>query len=280
MPTSEVRRTLALCADDYGLNAAVNAGVLRLCRAGRLTEVSCLANGPAWAAGAAALVRLRDQAAGRLRVGLHFNLSEGEPLSPALKQLWPRLPALSTLIIQAHLGRLPLTALGEELNAQLQAFEHTTHRIPAHLDGHQHVHHLPGVRELVMQLLVRRPGLLVRDTGRVRGAGHAVKRVLIEGTGGTALRTALRAAKRQANTELRGVYDFQQRDYRKLMQRWLADLPPEGTLIFCHPGEAATASTVASDAIAEARVRELAYLDSPAFAEDLAAAGVRLGPAA
>lgn len=274
---TEVRKTLALCADDYGLSPAVNAGVLRLAKAARLTEVSCLVNGAAWAEGAAALVKLRDKSGGRLRVGLHFNLTEGVPLSPALQQLWPRLPTLPTLITQAHLGRLPRAALGEELNAQLQAFESTTRRIPSHLDGHQHVHHLPGVRELVLALLPQRPGLRVRDTGRVRGAGHAIKRLLIEGTGGTALRAALRAAKRQANTELRGVYDFEQRDYRGLMQRWLADLPPEGTLIFCHPGEAAPAP---DDAIAEARVRELAYLDSTEFAQDLAAAGVRLGAAA
>jgi predicted glycoside hydrolase/deacetylase ChbG (UPF0249 family) len=278
MPGAEVRKTLALCADDYGLSAAVNAGVLRLAQAGRLTEVSCLVNGAAWTAGAPALVKLRDKSGGRLRVGLHFNLTEGAPLSPALQRLWPRLPALSTLITQAHLGRLPLAALGEELNAQLQAFEHATRRIPVHLDGHQHVHHLPGVRDLVLALLPQRPGLLVRDTGRVRGAGHAVKRLLIEGTGGTALRAALRAVKRQANSELRGVYDFQRADYRGLMQRWLAGLPPEGTLIFCHPGEAATAP--ADDAIAGARVRELAYLDSAEFAQDLAAAGVRLGAAA
>ena len=275
MPGPETRKTLALCADDYGQSAAVNAGVLRLCEARRLTAVSCLANGPAWRTGAAALVRLGDPSAGAPGLGLHFNLTEGEPLSPALRRVWPRLPSLPSLIALAHLGRLPLDAVGEELNAQLQAFEQATGRAPSHLDGHQHVHHLPGVRGQVLALLPHRPGLRVRDTGRVRGAGHALKRLLIEGTGGRALSAALRACTRQANTELRGVYDFRRADYRGLMQRWLADLPAEGALIFCHPGEAAP-----GDAIAAARVRELVYLGSPAFAEDLAAAGASLAEAA
>ena len=72
-----------------------------------------------------------------------------------------------------------------------------------------------------------------------------------------------------------GVYDFAEPDYRALMQRWLAALPAEGGLLFCHPGDHADGDP--PDAIGVARAREIAYLGSTAFAEDLAAADVRLG---
>ena len=265
-------RVLALCADDFGAGAAIDEAIVALLRQGRLSEVSCIANGPSWAAGAAALAAVPAVRAGRVRLGLHWNLTEGRPLSPALAAAWPQLPALPRLIVLAHARRLPLAALQAELEAQWYEFERHAGRPPAHLDGHQHVHHLPGLRRLVQARALAWPALRVRDTGRVRGPGFAVKRALIAATGGFALHRWLQAEGRGANRELLGVYDFRNPDYRGLMRGWLARLPPSGGLIFCHPALA----ELPGDAIAAARRREWAYLSGPDFAADLRAAGVRL----
>lgn len=265
-------RLLALCVDDFGASAAIDAGILQLAARARLSAVSCLAGAPSWHNDAAALSALAARPGGP-RVGLHFNLTEGRPLSPALTRVWPRLPTLPRLIVQAQLRALPLAALRDELAAQWQAFEDAFGAPPAHVDGHQHVHHLPQLRTLVLQRVQAHTGVTVRDTGRVLGPGFALKRRLIEWTGGRALRRRLQPG-RAANTALLGVYDFDARDYRRLMQQWLAALP-DGAMIFCHPGRA-WARGDAPDPIAAARVRELAYLDSSAFTYDLAGAGVRL----
>lgn len=269
-------RELALCADDFGHSAAVDRAILRLAARGRLSEVSCMVNMPAWAADAGALAALSAVADGRLRLGLHFNLTEGAPLSPALARLWPRPPTLSRLIARAHLRRLPLAALEAELQAQFAAFERFSGHAPSHIDGHQHVHALPGLRDLILRAVAVRPGLRVRHTGHVGGPAFGLKRLLIAGTGGAALGRRLEALERQANDKLLGVYDFAARDYRGLMQRWLAALPARGGLVLCHPGEPGGAP---DDPIAAARIRELAYLDSDDFAADLAAADVRLARA-
>lgn len=269
-------RELALCADDYGCTPAVNRAVLQLAGCARLSEVSCLVNGPAWAAGAAELAALQRQRGAALGVGLHLNLSEGVPLSAELAALWPRLPALPRLIALAHLRLLPLAALRAEIQAQLAAFEHSTGQLPSHLDGHQHVHHLPGVRQLVLEALATRAGVKVRDTGCVRGTGHAWKRHLIEATGGRASSRDLQARGLQANTQLLGVHGFSGSGYRQRMQRWLAVLPARGGLVFCHPGLAPSAQEAAHDPIAQARADEWSYLGSPAFADDLCQAGVWL----
>jgi predicted glycoside hydrolase/deacetylase ChbG (UPF0249 family) len=272
-------KALALCADDYGWSPAIDRGIVKLAQAWRLTEVSCLVNGPRWPQAARELAALAVVRQGRVRTGLHFNLTEGRPLSPELSALWPQFPALETLIVDAHLRRLPEAALRAELQAQMQAFEQGRGKAPSHVDGHQHVHHLPQVREALLALLAPRADIRVRHTGRVRGPGFTVKRLLIEGTGGRTLGRQLIALRRQANTQLYGVYDFVQPDYRRLMQSWLADVPEDGSLIFCHPGEVVTAKEAAdcpTDPIAAARVRELAYLASDDFKADLDAAGVRL----
>jgi predicted glycoside hydrolase/deacetylase ChbG (UPF0249 family) len=262
-------KALLLCADDYGLSEPVNRGIEQLAAAGRLTDVSCISNGPAWRSAAQRID------ARRTRLGLHLNLTEGQPLSPTLAALWPQLPPLPQLLVMAHTKRLPEEALWTEMVAQLAAFEHAAGRAPAHIDGHQHVHHLPQLRGLLLELMRSRKGLRARHTGHVQGPGFAVKRLLIEGTGGRALGRELESRRVAQNSTLFGVYDFAVRDYRGLVQRWLAALPAQGALLFCHPGEAAP-----DDAIAPARARELAYFASDDFTADLAVAGVSLAASA
>ena len=265
-----MRRRLDLCADDFGLTPALSASLAELAGRGRLSSLSCLVAAPHWKAAAPRLAAL----AGRVSIGLHFDLTEGEPLSSELRAVWRRPPALTALIARSHLRRLPLAAVAAEWRAQLDAFVQATGRAPDHVDGHQHVHHLPGVREIVLAGVgALRPTPLVRCTGRVGGPGFALKRALIEHTGGRALARELARRRVPHNTALLGCYDFEATDYRALMRAWLAAAPAAGGLLFCHPGPAE-----ANDPIAAARAREHAYLAGDAFPSDLAEAGVELCP--
>jgi predicted glycoside hydrolase/deacetylase ChbG (UPF0249 family) len=264
-------KILLLCADDFGLTPAIDRGILALAAQRRLSAVSCIVNAPGWAADAAALL------ATGVRCGLHLNLTEGRALSPALAAHWPVLPGLPRLLALAHVGRLPQQAMADELDLQLAAFERAAGQPPDHLDGHQHVHHLPGVRQAVLALLAQRPGLQVRHTGKVLAPGWRLKGRLIAGTGGRALGRQLLALGRAQNQHLLGVHDFADRPFRTLMQAWLASLPPTGGLVFCHPAAPALpGEPQAADPIAHSRRREFAYLASSDFANDLAAAGVSL----
>ncbi|MEO6032044.1 MAG: ChbG/HpnK family deacetylase [Burkholderiaceae bacterium] len=264
-------RVLALCADDFGLTPGISAGIAQLARAQRLTAISCITNSPHWEKAAARLEGLPAT----VEVGLHFNLTEGAPLSHHLRKRWPRSSSLVGLILRAHLGLLPRRALSSEAHAQLAAFIGARGGPPQFIDGHQHVHHLPGVRALILDMAEHlQPLPALRSTARVLGPGFAFKRLVIERSGGRALGRALALRALAHNPVLLGVYDFADTDYRGLVQRWLAGIPPEGALLFCHPGEA---SGTGRDPIDAARERELAYLESSAFTHDLAAAGVTLG---
>ena len=89
---------------------------------------------------------------------------------------------------------------------------------------------------------------------------------------------SLRAHVLPHNPALLGVYDFAVADYRRLMQRWLAEVPDEGALLFCHPGDPRPAEPKSdADPIATARLREADYLGGDLFVQDLAAANVVLG---
>ncbi len=275
-PDLKPARLLLLCADDFGLTRGIDEAIAKLVRAGRLSAFSCLTNGPAWRHDGPKVAKLRGQS----QAGLHFNLTEGRPLSPALARHWPQMPSLPRLLLAAHARRLPSAALADELAAQWRVFEQISGHAPDFIDGHQHVHHLPGVRDLVLGW-ARARGLPVRSTAHVAGPGSAIKRWLIEHTGGRTLARSLVQRGLPHNRLLLGAYDFVATDYRALMQAWLALVPVDGALLFCHPGQATRAgakgvAVEAHDGIAAARTRELAYLAGPDFRLDLAAAGVEL----
>jgi predicted glycoside hydrolase/deacetylase ChbG (UPF0249 family) len=265
-------RTLALCADDFGLSPGISAGIARLAAAHRLTAVSCITNSPHWVTQAPRLHNLPET----VDIGLHLNFTEGPPLSQRLARRWPSLPSVMTLIARSHLGLLPRADVRNEVHAQLRAFIGAYGDPPDFIDGHQHIHHLPGLRDIILDMADHvQPLPALRNTGRLLGPGFGFKRWVIRHTGGRALARALKQRVLPHNPVLLGAYDFQALDYGALMRRWLAMLPPEGGLVFCHPGT--HESDDPPDAIASARQRELAYLSSSDFTDDLAEAGVVLG---
>ena len=265
-------RVLTLCADDFGLAPGISAGIARLAHAQRLTAVSCITNSPHWPIQARRLDGLPDS----VEVGLHLNFTEGPPLSQRLARRWPTLPPLSTLIARAHLGLLPLAELRGEVHAQLRAFIHAHGKPPSFIDGHQHVHHLPRLRDTILDMAEHvQPLPAMRSTERVLGPGFGFKRWMIEHTGGRSLGRALRQRVMAHNPALLGAYDFKNPDYGALMRRWLELLPPEGGLLFCHPG--AHDADDPPDVIAPARAVELSYLASKDFIDDLRDANVVLG---
>ncbi len=255
-------RRVALCADDFGQGAAADAGILLLVEAGRLTAVSCLAGGRRWQADAPALLARADAA----DLGLHVDLTDGAAGAPPSR--------LARLVAASYAGRLDPAEIERLVGAQLDAFERVAGRRPAFVDGHRHVHQLPVVREALLRTLRARYGSavpLVRCTvpRRWRGA----KALLIATLGGFALRRQLRREGVPHNRDFAGVYGFEAgADYPRLMRRWLASVE-DGGLLMCHPG---LPGGEPDDPIADARADELRYLESRAFAEDCARAGVAL----
>ncbi len=271
-PAHGTQRVLALCADDFAIAPGVSVAIARLAKAGRLTAISCITNSRFWDENVALLKNLPPT----VDIGLHLNFTEGRPLSARLARRWPVLPSLPRLLLQSQLRLLPLSQVRNEVHAQLAAFNHALGRPPAFIDGHQHVHHLPGVRRIVLDVVEHvQPIPAVRNTGRLLGPGSGFKRAVIEHSGGRALARELGQRAIARNPALLGAYDFARTDYPALMRGWLAALPAEGGMVFCHPGERQAGDP--DDAIGAARERELAYLNSAAFDADLVAANVVLG---
>lgn len=144
---------VVLCADDFGLTEGVSQGILDLIRMGRLSATSAMVNHPWWPVLAPDLRAYEDRAG----IGLHLTLTAGRPIGP-MPSLAPRgtLPPLSGALPRLLAGNVPTDELRGEIERQLDAFEAAFGRPPDFVDGHQHVHVLPGVRGELLAALRRR----------------------------------------------------------------------------------------------------------------------------
>lgn len=265
---------LILCADDYGLSPGVGAGIRALLDAGRLNATSCMTNSPDWPAEAALLRPFAERAS----IGLHFTLTGWlAPLSPSLPRLAPaaapadghrRFGGVGRLLLLSHLGRVPEAEVTEELTRQLDAFESAFGRQPSHVDGHQHVHLLPGIRGPLLRLLARRfpdpdrrPWLrdCAEPAARILRLGISpAKALLIAGLSqGFAADAA--AAGFRCNRGFRGIYDLADDGrFADRFRRFLDGATP-GSLIMVHPALPDPVLT-SRDPVTAARYAEQAVL--------------------
>jgi chitin disaccharide deacetylase len=233
--------------------------------------IGCMVNGPAWLHGVEALRSLAMELRGTLDIGLHLDFTEF-PAPPGKPH------ALRQLIVASLLRRLDARTIRQQIDAQLNAFEDGLGQAPAYVDGHQHVHQLPQVRDALLSALSERyraklPWLRSTQTAAAVVAGQ-YKAFVIEQLGGAALVGMAHRAGFQHNTRLLGVYNFQGsvQTYATLLAHWCGHAI-QGDLLMCHPASSAPAS----DALGPARQREFEVLSGPGLLTTLQHAGLQLG---
>jgi len=251
-------RAFILCADDYGLHPAVDAAVEKLCLVGRLSATSCMTTAPRWKTAAPRLQELRP----RLSVGLHFNLTESHGGAVPAQ-------SLGTVIRQAYTGHWSAAQMRALWQQQLDAFEAALGTPPDFIDGHQHVHQLPGMCDAMLDVMQQRyaPEQMpwVRSTAPVGTLWRSPKAAIIALLGGWQTTRSLRKAGVMINQGFGGVYGFDATSpdsYGAQMAQWLPEVQT-GSLLMCHPAT----EVVVGDAIGAQRPVEFAYLGSDAFGE-------------
>lgn len=282
MPHLPASRPIIICADDFGIAPGVSDAITELIAARRLTATSCMTGLPDWRRHAPTLQRvvLRNPA----DIGLHLTLTDHAPVSRARGLTRQgRLPTLGHLLPRTLAGVVHRDAIADELRAQLDAFEDSWGGPPAYVDGHQHVHVLPVVRQVLVEELRRRyaPNTVwVRDcvepSERCLRRRVALPKALFISRLALGLRRLLRDHGVPANDGFAGLHDFSgRRPFGALMRRFLDRSGPR-PLLHVHPGRV-DATLRACDNLTAPREVELAYLTSAQFPRDLAAAGLRPG---
>jgi predicted glycoside hydrolase/deacetylase ChbG (UPF0249 family) len=262
-------RPLVVCADDYALNEGVSRGIVQLALAGRISATSVMVLSPHWPRDGAALQTLRQ----RISVGLHLDWT-----SPWAQQSGHGMP-LTSLMLRSVLGMLSPSAMQAEIHRQLDAFETVWGASPDHVDGHQHVHQFPVLRQALMQVLQQRYSGSTRPWLRVSlpaPLDRGFKPWLIARMGGVALLGLAHEAGWPCSRALLGISDFagDANHWLQQAQTWLAWAPTTtAAVLMCHPG---LSDNDASDGIAFARMQELAAMASDRWPRMLQQQHIRL----
>jgi hopanoid biosynthesis associated protein HpnK len=148
-------KRIIINADDFGLCKGVNEAVAKAHEVGILTSATLMANMPA-AEEAVEMAKLKPS----LGVGVHLNLSDGQPVSNedcvnCLLDSNGRFTysplKLSAMCIALHTVR---RAIETELTAQIR-WVIDRGLMPTHLDSHKHIHSFPVIFPIVCRLASR-----------------------------------------------------------------------------------------------------------------------------
>jgi len=127
-------KRLIVNADDFGMDQAVQRGIVELHQAGIISSTSCMTNMPAWPE-AAAYLREHPE----LGAGAHLVMNAGRPLLPAYQVpalVGPDGHFLDDAQILHSLRRDTTAQLRAEFRAQIERFLADVGRPPDHLDNH------------------------------------------------------------------------------------------------------------------------------------------------
>src|SRR5262252_1843559 len=170
--------------------------------------------------------------------------------------------------------------LESEISSQLQEFITAFGRLPDFIDGHQHVHLFPQVREALLSVVKDvAPNVWVRQCGRI-GPLHKrlgdPKAIALDVLSSGFRRLAHRHGVRM-NPAFAGTYGFtKDAEYAQIFPRFVRELP-DGRVVMCHPGFV-DAELQRLDPLTTLREREYLFLIDNSFPGLLDAHGLTLLP--
>ena len=282
-------RNLIVNADDLGWTAGVNRGITEAHSNGIVTSASLLANGEAFAEAAELTRGTRG-----LGVGVHLNLSDGAPV--AARNAVPSLlnntgefeGGPDALLLKIAMRAVSMQEVETEWEAQITKVR-AAGVDPTHLDGHKHVHMLPGLFPIALRL-AKRHGIgsirVSHEASNLRAALSAgdlhATVVLKQGVQARGLKLLARDAREQAERAGISAADYfcgiaQTGELTKQgVMRLLRSLPEGTTELMCHPGYADDALRKTATRLQGSREKEVQILTDKEIRNLVASQGIRL----
>jgi chitin disaccharide deacetylase len=271
---------IRLCADDYGISPAVDTAIRDLVVRGRLNATSVLVAAPSFCRAEATALDVLNATAPRVAIGLHLALTAPfRPLSTGFLPLREgQFLPVAAMLRHAVLRRLEHAALVAEMARQMETFRNTFGRAPDFIDGHQHVHLFPQIRQALLEVAkATAPNAWVRQCGRVLplAARFADGKGLLLDIMSYRFRRRAAALGVRTNPAFAGTYAFDDKaQFAELFPRFL-DRLPDGSVVMCHPGFV-DGELLRLDPLTTLREKEYGYFVGDEFPAVLKARGVEL----
>ena len=254
-------KSVIVNADDIGLHPAIDDAVLRLAEQGAISSAGVMT---LQSPDRATLQALQTMG---VDCGLHLDLTTAR----AAARLDGR-PGLKPLMLSAWSRQLDSTRLRQLINDQLDAFEAIAGQPPRFVDGHEHVHQFPVVRDVLLSIISARyaqHGVCIRNTSSRQWRG--VKSEIIARLGASRLSRLAQQHGFAMNSDFAGVYGLNaDAPLLRLWSQWLASLPAHGGIVVCHPATA----VIPDDSHAQARLVEFQLMGSSDWKDLLVQLGI------
>src|SRR5215469_5630871 len=283
-------KNLIVNADDLGWTEGVNRGIVEAHRKGLVTSCSLMANGPAFESAFEAAQRNPQ-----LGIGVHLNLSDGPPTAPAeevrglLNEVGELEEGPESLLLRIASRSIAMEEVEREWDAQIQKVRSNGIE-PTHLDGHKHVHMLPGLFEIALRLAKKHNIRAIRvshESSKLRallatGGKQKTGVVLKQGVQARGLKLLARDARDMADRAGLVVTDYfcgiAQTGVmtREGVEALLRNLPDGTTELMCHPGYSDNDLLQSKTRLQDSRQSELAILTDPHVRKLVATEGIRL----
>jgi predicted glycoside hydrolase/deacetylase ChbG (UPF0249 family) len=266
---------IILCADDFGFSPGVSEGILELAAKRRLSAVGCMMTQTDIGDSVSDLKTHSKH----LDIGIHLVLTDLKALTPGLGNF----SSIGTVARTAIMGQLSKAEIKTELALQLDTFRKLFNKAPDFIDGHHHIQQLPGIRDLLLELIKERfpvkPPFLRSCYERpavILKRGISPIKALAFSAFALTLRRRTQARNIPTNSGFSGIYNFSGKiPYKHLFERFTEYLQ-SGTLIMCHPGKV-DAKLRTLDRLTDQREVELAYFLSNDFTDLLQQKNLCLG---
>lgn len=210
-------RAIIINVDDLGLSSAVNQAVIHLAERGRIGASSYMVGGQV------STDDIRKLAELNVDIGLHLDLTG--IFSSSLQG------SLKSIIAASYLGRLKPDQVTDVIKQQLDAFEDTFDRAPVFIDGHQHVHQFPIIRDCLIHEISTRyqdKDSLSSISARVTTPlVNDLKSWIIYELGGKAWQKICHTNNIITNNKFGGIYGFDVslQEMAALWTKWLKNAP-------------------------------------------------------
>lgn len=272
---------LIINADDFGLTLASSQAIKELAELGVLSSTSVMVNMP-YASEIKSMLSID-----RLGVGLHFNLTQGKPVSnpneiPSLVNAEKSFYPIKELKKKIKNGSVKREHVLKELQAQFSLLYELIGESLNHIDSHQDINKISFISDVLCNFsktIKRRLGLRVYNKCYLMTESpehtliqpdlfniteFGLKRVLTE--------TVFRLRRKKLSKFFNlpdGILITKQRSTRDLLNRLImtdiSKLPKVTYEVMCHP--ATSTDGLAETSLLDARVQEYHILKSDAFRE-------------
>lgn len=256
-------KTLIINADDFAQSEAIDAAIIDLVERKAINATSALVLSPRWKKSVEKLI------AQPIQVGLHLDLTS--EFTHQFDCYYP----LSKLIYAAYSRQLNMSQLEKVIELQWDRFVEGYGGVPDFIDGHQHVHQLPIVRDALFAVIVKK-GWHLQASHWLRSCiskpWRGYKAKIVETLGAKPFQLKADALGIKTNSDFAGVYNFDDNaNLNDLWESWLSQLHGKRPLIMCHVAvpsqlnQQIEQNEVAQDLIYSARLNEYKWLVSDNF---------------